>query len=226
MQGRSHPPDWSAIDTVLLDMDGTLLDLGYDKRFWEGHLPRRFAEVRGITVPEAHDLMRPIFESTAGTLDWYCIDYWSRALGMDILALKRATRHEIDWLPEARDFLARLKSAGKRVALVTNAHPGILGIKDAHLGVSRHFDAVYSSHDFGDPKENAAFWPRLAAREPFDPARTMFVDDNASVLAAAKAHGIRWLYAVRRPVNRAPARAPNGFPGVESVLELLEGLAD
>jgi HAD superfamily hydrolase (TIGR01509 family) len=225
VQGRSHPPDWSAIDTVLLDMDGTLLDLGYDKRFWEQHLPRRFAASRGIGIEEAHRLMLPIFESTAGTLDWYCIDYWSRALDFDIGALKRATRHEIDWLPEARDFLARLKSAGKRVALVTNAHPEILAIKDAHLGIRRRFDAVYSSHDFGDPKEIVAFWPRLAAREPFDPARTLFADDNAAVLAAAKAHGIRWVYAVRRPVNRAPARAPNGFPGVESVLELAEGLA-
>ena len=225
MQGRSHPPDWSAIDTVLLDLDGTLLDLGYDKRFWGEHLPRRFAVSRGITVDDAHRLMRPIFESTAGTLEWYCIEYWSRALDFDIVALKRATRHEIDWLPEAREFLARLKSAGKRVALVTNAHPEILAIKDAHLGICRRFDAVYSSHDFGDPKESAAFWPRLAAREPFDPGRTLFADDNSSVLAAAKGHGIRWVFAVSRPVNRAPVRAPNGFPGVESVLDLAEGLA-
>jgi putative hydrolase of the HAD superfamily len=225
VQGSSHPPDWAAIDTVLLDMDGTLLDLDYDKRFWEEHLPRRLAASRGISLEEAHRHMRPIFESTAGTLDWYCLDYWSRALAVDILALKRATRHEIGWLPEAREFLSRLKAAGKRVALVTNAHPDIFAVKDAHLGIRRRFDAVYSSHDFGDPKENPAFWSRLAAREPFDPARTLFADDNASVLRSARTHGIRWIYAVRRPVHRAPARAANEFPGVESVLELAEGLA-
>ena len=77
MQGRAPIPDWPAIDTVLLDMDGTLLDLGYDKRFWEETLPRRVAEARGIDLDDAHRLMRPIFESTAGTLDWYCVDYWS-----------------------------------------------------------------------------------------------------------------------------------------------------
>ena len=224
MQGSAHPPDWNAIDTVLLDMDGTLLDLGYDKRFWEEHLPRRFAASRGVPVEEAHRLMRPIFETTAGTLDWYCIEYWSRALALDIISLKRATRHEIDWLPDARDFLDRVRASGRRLALVTNADPEILAIKDAHLGIRRRFDAIYSSHEFGAPKEDPEFWPRFAAREAFDPARTMFVDDNASVLGAARRHGIRWLYAVRRPVHRAPARTANGFAGVESVLELARGL--
>ncbi len=224
MQGSAHSPDWSSIDTVLLDMDGTLLDLAYDKRFWEEELPRRFAESRGIPVEEAHRLMRPIFESTAGTLDWYCINHWSRALALDIAALKRSTRHRIDWLPEARDFLARVRASGRRLALVTNAHPEILAIKDAHLGIRRRFDAVYSSHEFGEPKESAGFWPRLAAREPFDPARTLFADDNAAVLGAARKHGIRWLYAVRRPVQRGPALALNGFAGVESVMELARGL--
>lgn len=206
-------------------MDGTLLDLGYDKRFWEEHLPRRFAETRGVAVEEARRVMRPIFESTAGTLDWYCINYWSRALSVDITTLKRQTRHEIGWLPGARDFLARVRATGRRLALVTNAHPDILAIKDAQLGVRRRFDAIYTSHDFGVPKEDAAFWPRLAAREPFDPARTLFADDNAAVLGAARDHGIRWVYAVRRPVHGAPARVANGFAGVESVLELAQGLA-
>jgi HAD superfamily hydrolase (TIGR01509 family) len=223
--GSANSPDWSAIDTVLLDMDGTLLDLAYDKRFWEEHLPRRVAEIRGIAVEEARRLMRPIFDSTAGTLDWYCISYWSRALALDIVAMKRSTRHEIDWLPEARAFLNRVRASGRRLVLVTNAHPEILAIKDAHLGIGRRFDAVYSSHDFGVPKENLEFWGRLAAREPFDPARTLFADDNAAVLEAARAHGIRWVYAVRRPVHRAPPRAANGFAGVDSVLELAQGLA-
>ncbi|HNG60363.1 MAG TPA: haloacid dehalogenase, partial [Cellvibrionaceae bacterium] len=34
---------WQAIDTLLLDMDGTLLDLHYDNYFWLEYLPRAFA---------------------------------------------------------------------------------------------------------------------------------------------------------------------------------------
>ena len=41
--------DWSRIDTVLLDMDGTLLDLNFDNYFWQKHLPLRYAEARGLT---------------------------------------------------------------------------------------------------------------------------------------------------------------------------------
>jgi putative hydrolase of the HAD superfamily len=225
VQGSAHAPDWQSIDTVLLDMDGTLLDLGADNYFWRDLLPRRFAESRGVSVEEAHRLMRPIHASTEGTLDWYCVNYWSRALSLDIVSLKRAMRHQIDWLPEARGFLAQVRAAGRRLVLVTNAHPEIFTIKDAHLGIRRRFDAVYSSQEFGEPKESAAFWPRLAARETFDPSRTLFVDDSPAVLRAAGTHGIRWLYAVRRPVQRAARSAPIEFPGIESVQDLAGGLA-
>lgn len=224
MQGNARFPDWSSIDTVLLDMDGTLLDLGFDTRFWEDFLPRRYAESRGIALEEAHRLMRPIFEGTQGTLDWYCIDYWSRALSLDIASMKRSVRQQIAWLPESRGFLAKLRASGRRTVLVTNAHPEIFSIKDAQLGIRRHFDAVYSSFRLGAPKESADFWPRLAREEPFDMRRTLFADDSLAVLRAAKAHGIEWIYAVRRPIRSGPVRATTEFPGVESVHELAAGL--
>jgi len=218
-------PDWSSIDTVLLDMDGTLLDLGFDIHFWQERVPQHYAQSRRLPIDEARRFMQPIFEATRGTLDWYCIDYWSRALSLDIAALKRAARHQIAWLPKARDFLAGLRAAGLRVVLVTNAHPEILAIKDAHLGICREFHAVYSSHELGEAKESAAFWPRLAVQEPFDSRRTLYADDSLPVLRAAQAHGIEWLYAIRWPVSRAPPRAVTDFPGVDSVHELAQGLA-
>jgi 5'-nucleotidase len=224
VQRSAHRPDWPSIDTVLLDMDGTLLDLGFDNHFWEQHLPRRYAASRGVTLDEARSLIEPIFESTRGTLDWYCVHYWSRALELDILAMSRAARHDIEWLPQSRAFLARLRAAGRRIVLVTNAHPEVFAIKDAHLGIRRRFDAVYSSHEFGAPKESAEFWPAFARREGFDRDRTLFADDSLPVLRAARSHGIRWLYAVRRPVGRKAPREAGEFAGVESVLELAEGL--
>lgn len=221
---NGHSPDWASIDTVLLDMDGTVLDLGCDIRFWQDILPRTYAERHRITVAEARERMRPIHDATRGTLDWYCVDYWSRALSVDVVALKRATRHHIAWLPRSRDFVARVRTSGRRVVLVTNAHPEILAIKDAHLGVRRHFDAVYSSHELGAPKEDAHYWEQLESRESFDRGRTLFADDTVPVLESARRHGIRWVYAIRQPVRGAPPRAQAGVPGVDSVHELAAGL--
>lgn len=215
------PLPWDQIDTVLLDMDGTLLDLRFDNWFWQEHLPTVYAAAHGLTPEAALAELMPRFAAARGRLDWYCIDYWSRELGLDIPAIKRGVREQVAWIPGAEAFLVRLRALGKRRVLVTNAHPETLAIKDEHVDLLGHLDAVYSTHPFGAPKEDAAFWPRLAAAAPFDPGRTLFVDDSLPVLAAAHDYGIAWLRAIRRPDSGRPARDTAGFVGVDSIAELL-----
>jgi putative hydrolase of the HAD superfamily len=212
--------DWTKIDTVLLDMDGTLLDLRFDNWFWQELIPGLYAAAQGLTLSEAIERLGPKFRDTRGTIQWYCIDHWSRELGLDIAGLKRTTFDHMGYLPGAEDFLVRLGAAGKRRVLVTNAHPLTLAVKTERVGLSVHFDAVYSSHTFGAPKESADFWPRLQAAEPFALGRTLFVDDSLSVLRAAEAFGVGCLRAVRRPDTGQPPQATAPFPGVDWIADL------
>lgn len=214
-------PDWTAIDTVLLDMDGTLLDLRFDNRFWLEVVPARYATANGLTVEESKVQLAPRFMAKRGTLDWYCLDYWSRELELDLAAIKREVSAEIGWLPYAEAFVRRVRARGKRVALVTNAHPQTLAVKNDQLDFAGHFDAVYSSHAFGAPKEAAQFWPRFAGQEPFVRERTLFVDDSVPVLRAARGYGIRWVYAVARPDSTLGLNESHEFPAVESVHQLM-----
>ena len=46
---------WESIETVLLDMDGTLLDLHFDNYFWKEHLPLRYAELTGLEPTSAKE---------------------------------------------------------------------------------------------------------------------------------------------------------------------------
>ncbi len=213
--------DWSVIDTVMLDMDGTLLDQRFDNWFWRELIPDRYAKARGITQPEAAALLAPKFRAAVGTMRWYCIEYWSEELGLDIAGIKRAALDQVGFLPGAQEFLSKLELLGKRRVLLTNAHPVTLAIKNEQVRLSDYFDACYSTHSFHAPKEDAAFWPRFNARERFDPQRTLFVDDSIPVLDAAHRFGIAWLRAVRLPDSAAPAQETGHYAAVAGVADLM-----
>jgi len=212
---------WEDIDTVLLDMDGTLLDLHFDNLFWNETLPRKWGELHGLEFPEASAQLLPRLRSREGTLSWYCLDYWSRELGMDIFELKSGMEDLIRIRPGADDFLAHVRSLGKFTALVTNAHEKLLQRKLERTGIGAHFDAIVSAHSLGLPKEEARFWPELQARFAFDPGRTLLIDDNAAVLRSARAFGIRWLFTIARPDSRRPPRDSTEFPSLDSFQPLM-----
>jgi 5'-nucleotidase len=213
--------DWAAIDTVLLDMDGTLLDLRFDNWFWLELIPRRYAAAHGLDVEQAQQRLTLKFVAVRGTLQWYCIEYWSNALQLDIAGIKREALAEVRFLPGAEEFLMKLKATGKRRVLVTNAHPQTLALKNERVALTQYFDACYSTHPFAAPKEHAAFWPRLAAAEKFQPQRTLFVDDSLSVLEAARDFGIGWLRAVRRPDSGLPPQSTGEYAAVDRVADLM-----
>ena len=214
--------DWSAIDTVLLDMDGTLLDLRYDNWFWRELIPERYAAVNGISSAAAWAQIMPKLAAVQGTIQWYCIDHWSRQLGLDIVAIKKTAIEKIGYLPGAEEFLVGLKHLGKQRVLVTNAHPVTLAIKDERVGLTAHFDAWFSTHPFGLPKEHSDFWPRLQSVAGFDPGRTLFVDDSLPVLAAARRFGIRWIRAIRRPDTGQGPQPTADHVAVDRIADLLQ----
>ncbi len=218
----SAPVDWARIDTVLLDMDGTLLDLRFDTWFWQELVPAHYASAHGLSAERSREILTPKFRASMGTLDWYCIDHWSRELGLDIADIKRGVHEQVQFLPQAEQFLARLHALGKRRVLITNAHPGTLAIKDDRMRLADHLDACFSTHPFGAPKEDARFWPRFHQAEPFDPARTLFIDDSLPVLRAAQAFGIRELRAVRHPDSGHGPKDTGEFIGIDGVGELLD----
>jgi len=214
---------WSRIDTVMLDLDGTLLDLGYDNHFWNVMVPEVWGRERGLDLTTAQRQLHPVFQARQGTLDWYCIDYWSRELGLDIPAMKVADAHRVRWLPGAAEFLARVRALGKRLVLLTNAHPMTLAIKDSRTRVTQYFDASFSSQVIGAPKEDARFWQGLALLEPYVPERCLFVDDSLPVLRAAQGAGIGTLFVVRHPDTTRAPHAHEEFPAIDGVEELLPG---
>jgi len=214
--------DWHSVDTVLLDMDGTLLDLEFDNWFWQKHVPECYARQQGLDRAEADRIIHDWITSHLGTLNWYCLDFWTAELGLEIARLKREAGDRIAVRPGADTFLQALKESDKQVIMVTNAHRDALDLKVERTGIDRYFDEIVSSHDYGHAKEAQSFWQHLQRHLPFDPARALLVDDSLPVLHSAQLYGIGQPVSILHPDSSLPKRdhtAP--FPAIDDFLQVL-----
>lgn len=213
--------NWEKIDTVLLDMDGTLLDLYFDNYFWQEYLPVYWGKLQGIGGDAAKRKLMPRFKSMEGTLSWYCLDFWSEELNIDILKLKEDVEHLIRLRPSALEFLEALQEMNKLPILVTNAHQDLINMKFMKTGIDRYFQNVICSHTVGAPKEEVDFWRNLKSELNFVPERTLLIDDNLSVLRTAQSFGIAWLYSIARPDSHAPERHTEEFTAIHDFKDVI-----
>ena len=213
--------DWNTIDTVLLDMDGTLLDRHFDDHFWLEHVPKRWAARHHVALKQAREHLYSLFRSQENTLNWTDLDYWSDRLGMDIPLLKEEVRHLIAVHPYVIEFLLFVKQHGKQVWLVTNAHSKTLTLKMKTTAIGPYFDGIISAHQVGLPKEDDRFWDALQRHVSYDPQRTMLGEDSETNLSTAERYGINYLIYVARFSSSAPVRMSDRFASISYFNQLI-----
>ncbi len=213
--------DWASIDIVCFDMDGTLLDLGYDNEFWLQTVPKLYAEKHGLSEAAAYERVLALYEAQKGKLTWYCLDHWTEALELPLLEHKKRMANKIRFRPGAEALISWLRANKKQCYLVTNAHPDVLAIKLAHTQMESWFDVMVSAHQLGLAKEQPGFWQRFQQHYHLIPERTLFIDDSENVLAAAEQAGIGQLLAVAQPDLSQPARQQSRYPLVHDFFAMM-----
>lgn len=213
--------NWKNIDTVFLDMDGTILDLYFDNYFWQEYLPVHWGKLHGLDTETAKQQLLPRFKSKEGTLSWYCLDFWSDELNMNVFKLKADIEHLIKIRPSAMEFLVSIVDMGKKPVMVTNAHEDLITMKLEKTGIGKYFRAVVSSHRLGHPKETIEFWQKLNQGIKFEPGSSLLIDDNLSVLRAARNYGIINLFSIARPDSSAPVRDTEEFIAIHDFMDFL-----
>ncbi|MDK9718585.1 MAG: GMP/IMP nucleotidase [Trichlorobacter sp.] len=213
--------DWHNIDTVLLDMDGTLLDRHFDDHFWLEHVPKRWAAKHNVSPKQAREQLHALFRSQERTLNWTDLDYWSDRLGLDIPLLKLEVEHLIAVHPGVIEFLTYCKQHNKQLWLVTNAHGKTLDIKLKKTRIGHWFDGIISAHQVGLPKEDNHFWAELQRFVTYDPARTMLGEDSETNLQTAQEYGIRYLFYISHFSSTCTPVASDSFATLDYFTRLI-----
>jgi 5'-nucleotidase len=213
--------DWTGVDDVLLDMDGTLLDRDFDNFFFEEELPRRYAALHRLSEPAARETLFALYRSVEGELAWTDLHYWTQTLGIDVVAMTQELSGRIGYLPGAENFLRALRARRARVTVLTNAHAEGVAIKSRKTGIDKQVDRIVNAFEVGCLKMRPDYWPACRTLVGFDPARSLYIDDDESCLAAAKAFGIRHLYHSAKSSTTLPPHPSGRFTPVENLQDLL-----
>ena len=216
------PIDWQTIDTVFLDMDGTLLDLHFDNHFWLEHMPKRYAEKHNMPYAQASKILMEYSKSIQGSLNWYCLDHWTEKLDMDIVALKHEVADKISIRANVIEFLSHLSKLNKHIVLLTNAHTDSVNLKFTYVKIKTYFDEVITSHDVGLAKEETGFWEALANTNNHNKNNSLFIDDNYDVLNNARDFGIKHLLTISQPDSQKAIKMTHDYVAIDDYMQLID----
>ena len=218
-----HMVDWSRIEDVLIDMDGTLLDRHFDNFFFEEELPRRYATMHALSFEASRERLMAMYRSVEGELAWTDLHYWSARVGIDVVAMHQDLQHMIGFLPGAEDFLKAVRARGKRIVVLTNAHHTGVAVKSAKTGLHRYVDRIVDAFEVGYLKMRSEYWPACRALAGFEPSRSLYVDDDETCLAAAKEYGIAFIIHSAKSSSQLPPLRSSHFLSVDHLPLLLQG---
>ncbi|MBQ1000628.1 HAD family phosphatase [Streptomyces sp. RK62] len=215
--------DGSALQAVLLDMDGTLVD---SEGFWWDVEVEVFASL-GHTLDDTwrHVVVGGPMTRSAGFL----IEATGADIGLDELTvlLNQGFEDRIDrslpLMPGAARLLAELSEHGVPTALVSASHRRIIDRVLTTLG-PQHFALTVAGDEVSRTKPHPDPYLLAAAGLGADPARCAVVEDTATGVAAAEAAGCQ-VVAVPSIAPIAPAARRTVVPSLEHVdLAFLRGL--
>ncbi|WP_416969162.1 HAD family hydrolase [Streptomyces sp. 4F14] len=213
----------SALQAVLLDMDGTLVDT---EGFWWDVEVEIFARL-GHTLDDSwrHIVVGGPMTRSAGFL----IEATGAAITLDELSVLLNDGFEdrigraLPLMPGAARLLAELAAHDVPTALVSASHRRIIDRVLTALG-PQHFRLSVAGDEVVRTKPHPEPYLLAAARLGVDPARCAVIEDTATGVAAAEAAGCQ-VVAVPSVAPIAPAARRTVVPSLEHVdVSFLRGL--
>lgn len=207
-------------DNIIFDLYGTLIDIRTDEygiETWRKMC--EFYAKRGIKYNAAelrsrynHETERAVLamsrrRCTYPEID--IVDVFERlgskkgaaaAMGREMAAeaareFRRVSTEYIRLYEGAADMLAFLKTAGKKLYVLSNAQSVFTAPEIESLGISRFFDDISLSSNFGAMKPDKSFYQQLLERNHMNPGKSIMVgNDLVCDIEAASRVGLNTCY--------------------------------
>lgn len=190
-------------DAAIFDLDGTLLD---SIPVWDAVLAAPLAR-RGLTCPP--DYVRRVHSLSFAE----AAEYTAERFGLreppetllaewDALALEKYA-HSVALLPGAREYLARLRSLGVRLAVATSLPERLYLPCLNRLELCGSFGALCSTDETARGKSEPDVFLLAARRLGVRPSRFLVLDDSPAALESAARAGMQ-VYDAAHGLRRAP----------------------
>jgi HAD superfamily hydrolase (TIGR01509 family) len=204
-----------AIDAVVFDMDGVLVDT---EHLWDEVREALTREWGGRYTPEAQEAMMGM-----SSPEWS--RYLHETVGLreppeainDEVVRRMLARYESELpvVPGSVEAVRRLAAAGLLLAVASSSNRPLIDTAIRRLGIAELFLVTVSSEEVDRGKPAPDVYLEAARRLGVDPGRCVAVEDSASGIRSARASGMR--------VIAYPNRH---FPPSPDVLELADRIVD
>ena len=187
---------------ILSDLDGVILDLAYDIKFWELWLPEQVANQTNKSVEETKAEIKAEIDIQRGTLNFYDLNYWDDLLNVDCMQIFKEKTERCSYLGGSHEALQRLSTLKNPKYILTNGDPRIQEYKAETQNFLEFFDSIFYSMHVGYPKESKEFWALARHNLNLDFEDTIFIDDDFKVVTAAAKAGIKQVAWITPGKNR------------------------
>jgi 2-haloacid dehalogenase len=208
-----NTPRLAGVEACVFDAYGTLFDVNSAARTAQNSLGERWQPLAELW--RAKQLQYTWLRGLTG----HHRDFWQ--VTGDALDFAMATMHVEDSAlrsrlmnlylvlsayPEVPDVLKRLKTAGMKVAILSNGTPTMLAAAAANAGIADLLDAVLSVEEVKVYKPHPSVYRLACERLKVPAGQVCFVSSNGWDAYSAKAFGFRVLWC-----NRS-GQCPEGIP--------------
>ncbi|MDC1013006.1 HAD hydrolase-like protein [Gammaproteobacteria bacterium] len=203
---------------ILSDLDGVILDLSYDIKFWELWLPEHVADQNNQSIEEAQEKIQAEIDAQRGTLNFYDLNYWDDLLDVDCMQIIKAKEERCSYLKGSNEALQKLSVLKNPKHILTNGDPRVQEYKAEIQDFLKFFDSIFYSMYAGYPKEQKEFWALARHNLNLDFEDAIFIDDDFKVVTAAVKAGIKQVIWITPGKKRILQNGIGTFPSLKDLV--------